>query len=208
MTLELVCKAFLLGILNAAPVGPVGLLCLRTQMGGDRISGLLAALGMAVAYAIIAFCVLIGLKSIGRFLEDYRVICQIGLGAMLVVIGGRAILRKADRGCEAPERSGRLGQFAGTFVMTLFNPVPFATFAVILATLRVAGSEFDLLTDCWFAFCVLGGTMGFWWILGVAIHRLRRRRESFPVDRLSLAASIALLVFGMVIFSSAFAAID
>ena len=77
MKFLLLMKAMLLGVLNAAPIGPVGLLCLKKNADPDRWSGLCAALGMSLTYAVVAFCVVFGLKTVGRFLDDHQTILQL-----------------------------------------------------------------------------------------------------------------------------------
>ncbi len=178
MTWELFCKAIFAGILNVAPVGPVGILCLQSQLCEDRRGAFSAALGMACGYLVVSLCVLQGLKTILHFLEEHRVGLQVVLGALLVAIGGHSLLRDAKDGRLEKKDSKRIGGFLGTFVMTLFNPVPFASFAVILTFLQVASSHFDVMTDVWFSVSVFTGTIVFWWCLRLFLESLPRSRWS------------------------------
>ncbi len=199
MTLELLLKAMMLGVINSAPLGPVGLLCLRKNLAPDRGRGLCAGLGMAVAYGIIAFCVIFGLKAIATFLVVHETLFQIGGGLVLVVMGLRGL-----RPSPAPRETGSpgtryLGEFSASFAMTLFNPVPFATFALILTSFRVFDTRPDLRMDLVFAGFVFLGTMLFWLSMNEALHHVKKRSPESLSRRIGMGTSIVLLAFGLIL---------
>lgn len=199
MTADLVWKALLLGVLNAAPIGPVGLMCLRKNVESHRLPGLMAALGMAVAYAIISFCVLFGLNQIGSWLEEYRVVLQFIAGTCLVIMGLRG-LRRASAPLRTKICPKRLvGDFTQSFAMTLFNPVPFATFAFILASFHVVRARLDLTADLLFAGLVFSGTMLFWLSANQILHWIRNGVGDRPGRWITQGSSFALIVFGAAI---------
>lgn len=206
MTPDLLYKAILLGLVNAAPIGPVGLLCLKKNVEPDRWSGLSAALGMAVAYAIISFCVLFGLKWVAQTMEEYRVALQVGGGILLIAMGARSLFSTARRSRpQQGSRSGYVGDFASSFAMTLFNPVPFATFTVILTALRTVNRKLDLREDFLFAGCVMFGTLVFWGAVNQLLHVIRSRSATEWTKWIHHGAAIALVVFGVVILVAGFA---
>lgn len=199
MTLELLIKAMMLGVINSAPLGPVGLLCLRKNLAPDRGQGLCAGLGMAVAYGVIAFCVLFGLKTIATFLADHETLFQIAGGLVLVVMGIRG-LRSPVAPTEADSSGTRyLGEFSASFAMTLFNPVPFATFALILASFQIFDTRPDLQMDLMFAGCVFLGTMLFWLSVNEALHHVKKRSPESLSQRIGYGTSVALLTFGVIL---------
>jgi threonine/homoserine/homoserine lactone efflux protein len=199
MTIELLLKAMMLGVINSAPLGPVGLLCLRKNLAPDRCRGLCAGLGMAVAYGIISFCVLFGLKAIATFLENHETLFQIVGGLVLVVMGCRGLRssfapEEKDGGC-----TRYLGEFSASFAMTLFNPVPFATFALILTSFRVFDARPDLQVDLFFAGFVFLGTMLFWLSVNEALHHVKKRSPESLSQRIGYGTSVALLAFGVIL---------
>jgi threonine/homoserine/homoserine lactone efflux protein len=204
MMADLFLNGLLLGIVNAAPVGPVGLLCLRRNLAPRRATGLSAGGGMAVAYAIIAFCVVAGLKPFGQFLEAHQPILRAAAGMILLFTGWRSLRPATDPGAiDGPGRC--LGEFSASFALTLFNPVPFATFALILPAFSSIGTDPDIPTDLAFAASVAAGTAVFWLAVNELIHRVRRRSpESFPC-LIAKSSSIVLLVFGALLLLSGIA---
>jgi putative LysE/RhtB family amino acid efflux pump len=192
MTFELLWKAVLLGLVNSAPIGPVGLWCLKKNLMADRGTGLSAGLGMAVAYAIIAFFVLFGLKVISRFLQDHETLFQLGGGALLIVMGWRGLAGRAGG-----LATRYLREFSASFAMTLFNPVPFASFAVMLTTFRILGAAPDLATDLLFALGVFAGAMVFWLVVNEGLHHVKRRSPEVVTGRINRATSMVLLAMGV-----------
>ncbi len=200
ITIVLVLKGLLLGMLNAAPVGPVGLLCLRKNMEQDRWPGLFAGMGMAGAYAIISFCVVFGLKTISVFLHEHEAVFQILGGTILILMGWRGL--QPTRSISKVPTQGRaryLGEFSASFVMTLFNPVPFASFTLILTGFQVFKGHPDIRTDLVFAVSVMTGALGFWLVVNEFLHYFKKRSPEALARRVGIGTSFALLVFGLMI---------
>ncbi len=196
MTWPIAIKAFFLGVLLASPIGPVGLLCLKKNAYQDRRRGLVTALGMALAYGIIAFCVLFGMKWVSGLLEEWRCPLEIVAGAALIYMGWRGL--SAHQSEDKPTRltSVYLGDFTSSFAMTLFNPVPFATFAIILTTFKILKGELDVVSDIEFSILVAAGTMSFWLVVNQILHMVKRNASSDWCRWISHGAAIALIVFG------------
>ncbi len=200
MTSALILKGILIGIFNAAPVGPVGLLCLQKNMVGDRWPGLFAGMGMAVAYGIISFCVVFGLKAISLFLHEYEAIFQIGGGAILIAMGWRGLLSShSNVGVPSQGAARLLGEFSASFAMTLFNPVPFASFTVILTSFQIFKGHPEIKTDLIFALSVMSGAFAFWLVVNEILHHVKKRSPEALARRVGVFTSCALLLFGLII---------
>lgn len=195
MIADLYLSGLVLGIVNAAPVGPVGLLCLRRNLVPQRAVGLAAAGGMAVAYAIIAFCAVAGLRPFGRILLAHEEVLQAGAGILLVFMGWRG-LRPVIAPPPVAGPGQCLGEFSTCFALTLFNPVPFATFALILSTFPPTAENPGLSSDLAFAVSVAAGTAIFWIIVNEIIHRAHKRSPDCFTRVIAKGSSILLLVFG------------
>lgn len=199
MMFLLLMKAMLLGAVNAAPVGPVGLLCLKKNVDPDRWSGLCAAFGMALAYAIVAFCVVFGLKTVGQFLDNHRTFLQLAGGLALVALGWHGLRSKRVAVVEKRKATRYLGDLSASFAMTLFNPVPFATFAVIVTSFNILDSKLDIPTDIAFAAAVAAGTMAFWLVVNQILHFAKRRSRVDLCRWISRGAAVAMIGFGVVL---------
>ena len=61
-------KGLILGFSIAAPVGPIGILCIRRTLQYGRFSGFFSGLGAATADAIYAVIAAFGLTFVSNFL--------------------------------------------------------------------------------------------------------------------------------------------
>lgn len=65
-------KGIILGFSIAAPVGPIGILCIRKTLQFGRLSGLFSGLGAAMADSIYAIFAAFGLTFISDLLGPFK----------------------------------------------------------------------------------------------------------------------------------------
>lgn len=69
----LLIKGFVIGFSIAAPVGPIGILCIQRTLSGGGVQGLVTGLGAATADALYGFIAAFGLTFISNFLVDQSI---------------------------------------------------------------------------------------------------------------------------------------
>lgn len=198
--LDALLRGMALGLAVAAPVGPVGLLCLRRAVTGGFTAGLASGFGVAAAdfvYAVIAAFGLgaaLGIAAIDPLwpqLAGAALILWIGLGA---VRRGRAVLASGDAGPPAnPGRAGR--DVLGAFLLTLSNPMTIASFAGLFAGLGLGATPAGAapLVPAALAVGVFLGSLGWWVMLSAAGSRFGRRLGARSLARIDIAAGLALM---------------
>ena len=77
-------RGLLIGFSIAAPVGPIGVLCIRRTLARGRASGLVSGLGAASADAVYGSVAALGLTAISTFLVDQQTWLRLVGGAFLV----------------------------------------------------------------------------------------------------------------------------
>ena len=65
-------KGVILGFSIAAPVGPLGVLCIRRTLANGMKNGFLSGLGAATADAIYGLLAVLGISVVSIFLLEYR----------------------------------------------------------------------------------------------------------------------------------------
>ena len=70
--LDLFARGLILGFAIAAPVGPIGLLCIQRTLNQGRLVGLLSGLGAATADAIYGAIAAFGLSLLTGFLVEQQ----------------------------------------------------------------------------------------------------------------------------------------
>src|SRR5512140_184956 len=91
-------QAFAIGFLIAAPVGPIGVLCIRRTLADGRRIGFLSGLGAATADMSYGAVAAFGLTAIQSVLVAQQSWLRIIGGLFLIYLGIRTFLtRPADR---------------------------------------------------------------------------------------------------------------
>ncbi|MDQ0621830.1 MULTISPECIES: LysE family translocator [Paraburkholderia] len=198
------------GLAIAAPVGPMGMLCIRRTLTGGPRAGLAIGLGIATGDALYGLIAALGLVSISQFMLAYDRPLHLLAGLFLLYLGVRTLLQKApaDTANGEPDgnsnsklaqvgRAGALRAYASSLLLTLTNPQTVIMFAALFTTLapRGAFSSTIALTTVGGVFC---GSIA-WWCFLVSVVSLARHaigsKLRLAIDRF---VGIMLAAFGVV----------
>ena len=207
-------KGLLIGLSIAAPLGPIGILCInRTFTEGPRM-GFICGLGAAAADALYALAGAVALSVIGQWIIDDRTALRVIGGIFLVYLGARTFMRPAIV-VPAAARSptllppGAHAAFMSTFLLTLANPVTMLSFAAVFAGLGVApvGTVPGMIqgADSAAAALVLGVFLGsaLWWLtLSSVIGRLRHYIGARTLAVINRVCGTVLTAFGLYAMAS------
>lgn len=197
MSVWLFLKSVLIGLSIAAPVGPVGLLCIqRTLAHGPRI-GFASGLGAATADATYGAAGAFGLGVVtAAFVALAKPLALVG-AVFLLWMGMRLWQAKpAAEGAVAADAVSSLRAFASVLALTLTNPMTILSFIAIFATL---GGDAPLAPAAG-ALMVLGVFLGsaLWWlVLALGIAAIRHRIGEVVMRRINRAAAAFLVGFAV-----------
>ena len=192
-------KGILIGFSIAAPVGPIGVLCIRRTLTGGRKIGFASGLGAASADAIYGIVAGFGLSLVSNFLIDQQVILRLVGGIFLVYLGVKTFLSKtAEKPADAGNGKGLAGAYASTFFLTLTNPMTILSFTLIFAGLGLAESAGGNLWGA--GLLVLGvfcGSALWWFLLSGGVSLLGQRLQNSHLVWINRAAGVIIFIFGM-----------
>src|SRR4051794_7985246 len=115
-------SGLLIGFSIAAPVGPIGVLCIRRTLSDGRLAGFVSGLGAATADATYGCVAAFGLTVISDFLVGQQFWFKLIGGLFLCYLGVQLFRsRPSDRPAQA-RGVGLLGAYASTVALTLTNP--------------------------------------------------------------------------------------
>lgn len=89
-------KGMILGFAIAAPVGPIGVLCIRRTLQYGRLSGLFSGLGAAFADMFFGAIAVFGLDLVSDLLLSWQFWLRILGGVFLFFWGLKIFLAKLD----------------------------------------------------------------------------------------------------------------
>lgn len=201
MNIGFLLRGLLIGFSIAAPVGPIGILCIRRTLAEGRLTGLVSGLGAATADAIYGSIAGFGLAFISNFLVRQQVWLRLVGGAFLLFLGIRTLLAKPSEQAAATRGSGLPGAYASTFLLTLTNPITILSFVAIFAGLGLAGTASHYASAGVLVLGVFIGSAAWWFLLSGGVGLFRDKfnpRALLWVNRIS-----GLIILGFGIFALA-----
>lgn len=193
-------KGLLLGLAIAAPVGPIGVLCIRRSLTEGWLTGFLTGMGAATADGFYGGVAAFGLTAISGALVTQQGVIRVVGGVLLCYLGLRTLLAKpALKEASARRGRGLLGAYVTTVGLTLTNPATIISFATVFAALGLAGATGSVVAAP--ALLTLGVFLGsacWWLLLSGGVSLLRTRLTSGALRWVNRASGILLLGFGVV----------
>ncbi len=190
-------KGIIIGFSIAAPVGPIGVLCIRRTLADGRVSGLVSGLGAAAADAVYGFIAGFGLTFVSRFLIGGQAWLRLAGGAFLCVLGIRTFLSgPAEKAAPAAGRS-LAGAFVSTFFLTLTNPMTILSFVGIFAGLGIAGAGGDYGAAGALVLGVFSGSALWWLLLSGSVGALREKVTPRGMQVVNRGAGAIIAAFGL-----------
>lgn len=196
-------KGVAIGFLVAAPIGPIGILCLyRTWLHG-KVQGMVTGLGAATADAVYASVAGFGLTVISNLLVREQLWIRLVGGLILLVIGVRFLWSVPPQDVTSV-RPHNLGvAFTGTFFLTLTNPITILAFGAIFAGLGVVAGLEDYSGVAALVVGVFTGSL-LWFSFLVGLAGFLRNRFNYCVRLLAgKIFGIVILLFGIIALFSA-----
>jgi len=196
MDLELPIRGLAAGLIIAAPVGPVNLLCIRRTLEKGWKSGMVSGLGAALADtlygAIAGFTITVVIQLLIR--EEFWIRL---VGGILLMVIGVVYYRRPSRSLEAgPNVSSVNSDFVSAFLLNVTNPTTVLSFLAVLATLGI-GRQRPLWQTSLLVAGIFCGSMIWWAILVSAANRLRGRITDRTMRWMNHVAAMAIGGFGL-----------
>ncbi len=190
-------KGIIAGIIIAAPVGPVGVLCVRRTIFEGPVYGFISGLGAAVADAIFGIVAAFGLTVISDFLIGHQGWLKAVGAAFLMFIGGRAVLMARDTTPAPISGESLVGAFASTFVLTVTNPITILAFAGVFAAAGLSGAQATWGGAGMLVAGVFSGSLAWWILLCSVAGGVRHLVREIHLVWVSRTSGIILVAFAL-----------
>lgn len=188
-------KGTILGFSIAAPVGPIGVLCIKKTLSQGRAYGFIAGLGAATADAIYGCIAAFGLTIISQFLlRESNWINLFGAVFLLYLayVTFRAPVSNSIK--ENHTRNNYFKTFGTTLFLTLTNPLTIVSFIGIFAAMNI-GSV--LGSSVYLVFGVFLGSATWWLLLSFFVGLFRRMISLRTMKLINTLSSFILSGFGI-----------
>lgn len=198
MDYELFIRGLIIGLSIAAPVGPIGVLCIRRTLIHGWLSGLLSGLGAATADAVYGLVAAFGITVISSLLAQYKFLLLSLGGFFLCLLGIKTFLSKpAEQACT--ERGvGLIGAYGSTFLLTLTNPMTILSFAGIFASFGLGTAiAYEGFSAVWLVLWVFAGSASWWLVLSCTVGLAKAKVPASSLRWINRISGVVIFGFGV-----------
>lgn len=190
-------KGLIVGFALAAPVGPVGILCIRRSLADGRIAAFLSSLGAALADTCFGFMGALSLGLISGLLAAFQAELAL-LGSVFLSALGIHTWRQPVKLDPLPLTPlGFLRDFTGSFLAAIANPATVAGTVGAFAALGLGGMEGDVAAVTAIVSGVFAGSALWWFTLASLTAATRGRLPESWLSRINHVSGGLLLLFGL-----------
>jgi len=190
-------KGFVLGFAIAAPVGPIGILCIRKTLQFGKISGMCSGLGAAAADTLYGSLAAFGLTFLSTPLLAWSHWLKLIGSFFLLFLSYRSFHAKPYESEQRLSHISLVKDFIGTFFLTLTNPLTFLCYLAVFAAMGLA----DIVDGSFSNFLLIAGVFSgsaFWWlILSEGVGLLRHKLNKNSMIWINRTAGIVIGAFGL-----------
>jgi len=191
----------IIGILLAAPVGPIAFLCIQRTLAHGRLHGITSGLGIATADAFYAAVTAFGFALISDFLLANQWFFRLFAGLALIAVGLRITLAAPPVISTTPEKESYIADFTTMLAITLANPLTILFFTIIIPGFWVVSSGSTWVTPAIFVTGVLLGEIGWWVFLCGTLDSMRSYLTRERLHVINRIAGLVITLFGVVLIA-------
>jgi threonine/homoserine/homoserine lactone efflux protein len=204
----LILGGMIIGLLVAAPIGPVNLICIRRTLAYGPLNGFFSGLGGALGDGIFAIVVAFGLTAVQHLIQGYAVPIKVVGGLVLVGFGIHTFRAEVTdpRGCPATLKekgdSTLFAAIASTFVLTITNPATLIGFAAFFTGLStITGGRVTFFSAALTVVGVVAGSASWWFAITTITGVFHRHIDAKVMHRINYVSGILVTLFGVVVLA-------
>lgn len=198
--LSVILKGIIIGFSIAAPVGPIGVLCIQRSLHEGYKAGLITGFGAACADGVYGAVAALGLTFISFFLLKHQTIIHLTGGIFLLYLGSKIFFSRPVAGTKqkVPHKS-LLHIYTSSFFLTLTNPMTILSFMGIFAGLGLGSTYHEYLPALMLVVGVIFGSLAWWLILSSSIALIFHKKLTGNVlHRINQLSGLIIFVFGVI----------
>lgn len=161
-------EGLIIGFIYAAPVGPIGVLCIRRTLTQGLSSGLISGMGCATATSLYSSLIGLSMSSITQLLSAYQFWLRLLSSSFLCYLGSKIFLTKLINSTYSTKSRRYLTSYWSTFALVFTDP-NFPFFLIALAKDFSFQSNYDNIKV--FSLGVFWGE-ALWWLILCGVCRM------------------------------------
>ena len=198
--LVLISSGIIIGLVVAAPIGPVNLICIRRTLAYGPVNGFFSGLGAALGDGVFAIVTAFGLTAISQLIEGYSSPLRLIGGLMLLGFGIHIFNSDVSVLGDAQGAQGRddgsaslIRTIASTFALTITNPATLFGFAALFTGLgSLAGGEATFLDAALTVIGVITGSTLWWFTVTTIVGIFHRHIDASVMQNINRVFGLAI----------------
>ena len=182
MFLEFFIKGAIVSFSIAAPVGPVGILCMRRTLSFGKRSGFVSGLGAATAHIIFASILVSGLALVSD--------------CLIKAHGCKTFLSKPLELNRKVNHKNLIKDFISIFLLTMTNPITILAYLAAFTSFGLADLEGSWINSIFLVFGIFCGATFWWFLLSEAVAKFRNKITQNAMIWINRIAGIIIAGFG------------
>lgn len=188
-------KGLMIGFSIAAPVGPIGVLCINRTLKAGLAAGLISGLGAALADAFYGCVAGFGFVSVSSFLQRYETFIRLFGGFFLAYLGVKIFLSHNENKSMDDKASTLWQDLCSTFVLTLSNPATILAFLAIYSGFGIVEAGANYREAGCIVFGVFLGSLLWWLVLCSSVQVIQHKLSAGAMTWLNrLSGTILILI--------------
>lgn len=196
--LALFLKGLLLGFAIAAPVGPIGILCIHRSLHHGFKSGFLTGIGAALADGTYGLMAGFGLTVITKVLLQYEHLIRVAGGLFLIYLGIKIFISQSVVSTDKRGEKSGWHALTSAYLLTLTNPATILAFIAVFASFGLATTSTSYANAL---LLVIGITLGsaIWWLLlsSSVAYFLHHKLSPRILNWINKTSSLIVIAFGV-----------
>ncbi|MBO5083295.1 MAG: LysE family translocator [Bacteroidaceae bacterium] len=205
---EIMLKGIIIGIIVSAPMGPVGVMCIRRTLNKGRWHGFMTGIGASVSDLVYATITALGMSFVFDFINNAHnmFVLQV-VGSILLFFFGLHTFRTNPHSYRAnpmdklgsyPVTKSKLAyNFATGFALAISNPLVILMFVALFARMSFVLPELDFVERVAGYASIWMGAVVWWFAITWLVGKLGSRFDVRGIWLLNRVIGSAVMIFGI-----------
>ena len=209
----IITRAFAIGLLISAPMGPIGVLCIQRTLSKGRLAGFYTGIGASISDLIYCLLTGLGLSFITDFVETNRNILQVIGSAVLLayaifLIKGKKKPKQKTSSAhklgesvtvsERLKRHANLQDLVTGFFLTFSNPLIIFLIVGLFARFNFLLPEYQWHHYVLGYIFIVVGAISWWTVITKFVDTVRSKFSIDTMHKLNIMIGLIILIMSMV----------
>ncbi|MBL4612631.1 MAG: LysE family transporter [Emcibacter sp.] len=197
MSLVYILWGILFGIVMAAPLGPVNLICIRRTLAYSKRNGFTVGMGAAVADTVFGGVAAFGLSSVMGFVDQVNGWFEIVGGVILIIVSINLWTKHPHLADAADTVRDRLKGAVGAFILTIMNPMTIVGFIALFVALGLQDMGQTPLNAAAITGGIFLGSSLWWFTLSFGAGYMRGRLSDDHLLKINRISALIVALCGV-----------